>query len=238
MKTIRWIMLALTAIFTAVMIFVLPNDSTVPVHFDINGNPDRFGSKYELLIMPIILIGTVVLINYFIKKYKNQAATEIDEKKKAEFLSNAKVMNITGTIISVFFFAITTMTYYMVYSTANSNLGLPEISVTNVIGVLLGLLFIALANYMPKTRNNRNIGLRLLWSRYNDTTWTKSNRFASYIMTIAGIISLIVSLLIKGTAAGIIMMTSVTVAIILMTIYAYIVYRNERKKENEENSEE
>lgn len=232
MKTIRWITLALTVIFTAVMIFVLPNDSTVPVHFDINGNPDRFGSKYEMLIMPIILIATVVLLNYLIKKYKNQADTEIDEKKKAEFLSNAKVMNITGTITSVFLFAITTMTYYIVYSTTNSNLGLPEISVTNLIGVMLGLLFIALANYMPKTRNNRNIGLRLYWTRYNDTTWTKSNRFASYTMTIAGIISLIASLLIKGTVAGIIMIISVLVAIILMTIYAYIVYCDERKKDN------
>ena len=155
MKIIRWITLALTAIFTAVMMFVLPNDASVPVHFDINGNPDRFGSKYEMLIMPIIIIATVVFLELFIKKYKKQAENETDEKKKAEFLSNAKVMNITSIITSVFFFAITTMTYYIVYSTTFSKLGLPEISVNNVIGILLGAMFIALANYMPKTRKNR-----------------------------------------------------------------------------------
>ena len=233
MKIIRWITLALTAIFTAVMMFVLPNDATVPVHFDINGNPDRFGSKYEMLIMPIIIIATVVFLELFIKKYKKQAENETDEKKKAEFLSNAKVMNITSVITSVFFFAITTMTYYIVYSTTFSKLGLPEVSVNNVLGILLGAMFIALANYMPKTRKNRNIGLRLSWSWYNDTTWRKSNKFASYLMIIVGVICIIGSLFLKQTMAGIIMMISVIIAIALMTIYAYIVYREERKKNDE-----
>lgn len=238
MKMIRWITLGLTLLFSALMMFVLPNDAVVPVHFDINGNPDRFGSKYEMLIMPLIFIVTVVLMDCLIKKYKNQSEHEIDEKKKAEFLSNANVINITGGIISIFLFAITTMTYYIVYSTTFPNLGLPEISVINVIGVLLGLLFISLANYMPKTRKNKNIGLKLPWTWYNDTTWAKSNRFASCVMIIAGAISIIASLLINGALAGIIMMISVFSGIVLMTVYAYIVYRNERKKDCEGSDKE
>ncbi len=238
MKMIRWITLGLTLLFSALMMFVLPNDAVVPVHFDINGNPDRFGSKYEMLIMPLIFIVTVVLMDCLIKKYKNQSEHEIDEKKKAEFLSNANVMNITEGILSIFFFAITTMTYYIVYSTTFPNLGLPEISVINVIGVLLGLLFISLANYMPKTRKNKNIGFRLSWTWYNDTTWAKSNRFASCVMIIAGAISIIASLLINGALAGIIMMISVFSGIVLMTVYAYIVYRNERKKDCEGSDKE
>ena len=66
MKMIRWITLGLTLLFSALMMFVLPNDAVVPVHFDINGNPDRFGSKYEMLIMPIILIASVVLLDFYI----------------------------------------------------------------------------------------------------------------------------------------------------------------------------
>ena len=238
MKAIRWTILALTTIFTAVLMFVLPNDASVPVHFDINGNPDRFGSKYEMLIMQIIIISTVVFLYFFIKKYKKQAENETDEKKKAEFLSNAKVMNITSVITSVFFLAITVMTYYIVYSTTFENLGLPEISVINVIGVLMGAMFIVLANYMPKTRKNRNIGLRLPWSWYNDTTWKKSNRFASYLMIIVGIVCIFGSLFVNETAAGIIMMVSVVLAIALMSIYAYIVYRKERERENEATDKE
>ena len=233
MKTIRWISLALTVVFTAILMFVLPSDATVPVHFDINGDPDRFGSKYEMLIMSIIMISVVALLEFFIKKYKNQAANEDDEKKKVELLSNTKVMDITGTITSVFFFAITTMTYYIVYSNTFGNLGLPEINVVKVIAVLLGAMFIVLANYMPKTRKNRNIGLRLPWSWYNDATWRKSNKFASYIMIIVGIVCIIAALFANETVAGITMLVSVAVAIALMTIYAYIVYREERKKENE-----
>ena len=238
MKIIRWITLALTAIFTAVMMFVLPNDASIPVHFDINGNPDRFGSKYELLVIAITFLATVFFLDYMIKKYKKQADVEVDEKKKAEFLSNAKVMEITGAITSIFVFVLTTTIYYIVYSTTFPNLGLPEVSIINVIGVLLGAMFIALANYMPKTRKNRNIGLKLPWTWYNDTTWRKSNKFASYVMIIAGVISIISSLLTKGTIAGIIMMISVILGIVIMTIYAYIVYRDERNKESEGSNQE
>ena len=233
MKIIKWITLGLTAIFSAVMMIVLPNDATIPVHFDINGNPDRFGSKYELLVIAITFLATVFFLDYMIKKYKKQADVEVDEKKKAEFLSNAKVMEITGAITSIFVFALTTTIYYIVYSTTFPNLGLPEVSIINVIGVLLGAMFIALANYMPRTRKNRNIGLRLSWSWYNDTTWRKSNKFASYLMIIVGIICIIGSLLFNETVSGIIMMVSTIIAIALMTIYAYIVYREERKKDDE-----
>ena len=73
---------------------------------------------------------------------------------------------------------------------------------------------------------------------YNDTTWRKCNKFASYVMMIAGAITIISSLLVKGIVSTIIMLGSLLISIVIMMIYAYIVYRDERKKDNEGTNKE
>ena len=107
-----------------------------------------------------------------------------------------------------------------------------------VVTIFLGLMFVIMGNYMPKTRRNRTIGFRFPWTLYNENTWLRSNRFASYVMMIAGVITIIGALLFKGLAAPIIMLTSVTLSLLVIFIYAYFVYRDERKKENEGTNKE
>ena len=101
------------------------------------------------------------------------------------------------------------------------------------VGVLMGITFILLANYMPKTRNNRNIGFRFPWTWYNDTTWNKSNRFASYVIMIAGVISVICSLFVDGVIAPMIIVGSLLIMLPIIMVYAYIIYRKEKSKDNE-----
>ena len=50
---------------------------TIPTHFGINGLPDNFGEKIEIIAAPLIL-GTVGLLSYFIL----QNIHKIDPKKK------------------------------------------------------------------------------------------------------------------------------------------------------------
>ena len=229
MKKIKWILCILTVIISLGMIFVLPD--TVPVHFDINGNVDRWGGKAELLMMPIILIVCAIGFEPLKKSYVKKAEMCEDEKEKAGHLSNAKVLNITGIITLILFFVINTITLYTVYIAVYPDKNLPYIDTFKIIGILMGITFIALGNYMPKTRNNRHIGFRLSWTRYNDTTWNKSNRFASYVMMIAGVIAVISSIFINGVLSSFISVVAIIAALPIITIYAYMVYHSEKKKE-------
>ena len=54
MKIIRWIFAALTMISSIITFTMLPE--TIPVHFDFYGNPDRYGSRFEMLLLPVILV--------------------------------------------------------------------------------------------------------------------------------------------------------------------------------------
>ena len=71
MKTLKWILCILTVLSTVFMLFILPD--TVPVHFDISGAPDRWGSKFELLILPVVLIACAFTLDPMTKSYRKKA---------------------------------------------------------------------------------------------------------------------------------------------------------------------
>src|SRR6185503_11602846 len=53
-KKIIWLIIAAPAVYLAVVWNRLPEK--VAMHFDLQGNPDRFGNKSELIIMSVVLI--------------------------------------------------------------------------------------------------------------------------------------------------------------------------------------
>lgn len=235
MKILSLVFAIITLISSIIAIFMLPD--TVAVHFDQYGVVDRWGSKYEILILPAIMIVTYVVFEFLIRSYLKKIANNTDEKEAADAKTNIKVLNIVVPLINGFLMLINFAFLYSTYK-QTTNADIADIDIMKYVTMLMSILLIAMGNYMPKTRKNSNVGFRLSWTRYNDVTWTKSNRFAAYTMMIAGVISIISSLLTKGTIAGIIMMISVILGIVIMTIYAYIVYRDERNKESEESNKE
>ena len=98
----------------------------------------------------------------------------------------------------------------------------------------MGITIVILGNYMPKTRNNKSIGFRLPWTQYNDNTWNKSNRFGSYALMIAGVISAISSLFVNGILAAFLCIGSLLIALSITIVYAYIVYQEEKRKDGKE----
>ena len=234
MKTLKWILCILTVLSTLFMLFILPD--TVPVHFDISGAPDRWGSKFELLLLPVILIASAFVLGPMAKSYRKKAEETDDEKEKAEYLSNAKVLNITGIATMCLFFVMNIVTLYATYVHVSPNNNLPEFDISRAVGLIMGIMIVVLGNYMPKTRNNPNIGFLLPWTRSNDVTWNKSNKFASYVLIIAGAISTISSLFVKGVLAAFLSVLGLMISLPIIMIYAYIIYRDEKRKNDENNN--
>lgn len=236
MKIIKWILAALTLLTTVIMLFIFPD--TIPVHFDINGIADRWGSKYEMLIMPIVSLLCVLMLERMKKYYYIKADSSTNEKEKAETLSNIKVLNITTWVMALLFFVMNDITLYSSYSQAFPEKNLPEFDMINAISIVMGITFIVMGNYIPKTRKNSTIGFRFPWTMYNDITWRKSNRFASIVMMIAGAISITAAIFVKGIISTIIMLGALLLSIPVMMIYAYIVYCEERSNNDEGNNKE
>ena len=146
------------------------------------------------------------------------------------------MLNITS-VITMFLFAIMNfITLYNTYIIVYPDSTLPQLDLMRAVGVVMGIVIVLLGNYMPKTRLNSNIGFRLPWTMYNDNTWNKSNRFASYIFIVVGVIMTISSLLFESGA--IVGMVAFLIVMAIVILYAYLVYSRERRKDNEENHKE
>ena len=86
---------------------------------------------------------------------------------------------------------------------------------------------------MPKSRNNPYVGFRLPCTMYNDVTWYKCNRVGGISMMVSGVVIALSGLILSGTSAMIAFMAVVTLNILFLTVYAYLVYRKERANEKE-----
>lgn len=228
MKKLLWILTGLPLVVTAFALQFMPD--SIPVHYNIAGEIDRWGSKYESLIMPVVIIFFTVfweiLFAFYNKKLKN--ATE--EKQRAELISNVKVMRITAVCIAAF---MEVMQYISIYNACvNSDAGIEylEIDSIKVTCVLMGLVFVIIGNFLPKTKLNGTIGLRVTYSMYNDVTWSKSNRFCGFAFIIAGILTAVTSVIFNKALALILMLVYIMALVIISIIYAKKIYDEEKTK--------
>lgn len=228
MKKITWILSFLTLISTSVILQFMPDE--IPTHYDINGNIDSYGSKYLYLIIPVIIIATTAFLSFLGNKFKKTADSSDDEKTVAEANSNAKVCSIVSLAVTILFSVTLFAALYNAYISVNAGIEYLEIDELKLTTVLLGVFLIVIGNYLPKTKLNGNIGLRISYSMYNDNTWKKSNRFAAIAIMIAGALSIVTTVFVNGMLSVIMLLCYLFAAIIVIVIYAHKVYDEEVKK--------
>lgn len=89
-----------------------------------------------------------------------------------------------------------------------------------------GLLFAAIGNYMPKTRMNATIGIKIPWSYSSEANWNATHRFAGRLWFAGGILMLLGVFLPENVA--IVLMTAVLVILCaLPCFYSYRFYQRE-----------
>lgn len=119
----EWLMDMIGYIALAIMLIVLfmnwrelPNE--VPAHFDGSGNVDRWGSKWELLILP----GIGIVMHFFLMIFENFPETHnyparINESNAEVFYRNSRqTLNYMRNIINILF-------AYIVYRSVTIALG-------------------------------------------------------------------------------------------------------------------
>ena len=226
MKKIMWAISFISLAGTAVVLQFLPD--TVPMHYDMAGNIDRWGSKYENLIFPLILLAMSLLWTLLIRYYEKKADKAPYEKERTDARTNIKVLSIVGVATAAMFTVMQGFILYGAYSGAVSEAEKQTVDIGKVSCILLGILFIVLGNFMTKTRINSTICLRVSWSMYSENTWRKSNRFAAYAIIAAGIVTILLAVFIKNSFAATMMsLGALLLACIAALIYAHKVYVKE-----------
>ena len=234
MKKAIWILALVAVIGTAAVLPFLPE--TVPVHFDAAWNPDRWGSRWELLLLPVILLILAAAWKPLLKVFEKKAEESEDDKLRASVQTNAKAIGIAGISLAAMLTLVQAWLLLRVFRSASG----VEVSgdvLDRLPFIFVGLLFVVFGNIMPKTRRNGLIGFRVAWSMYNDETWRRTHRFGGSAMVAAGILVVLAAALVSPPlAVTVVLLVLVTASILVTLIYAHKVYTEE--KERSESHEE
>lgn len=223
---------AIAFVITGIALVFMPDQ--VPMHYNVSGEIDRIGSKYENYIFPAIIMAMNIFWIILIKVYDRKAEKAESDKVEKEAVSNSKILYWTAVATSIFFIGMQIMLLWIAANAAEpadtagnyDNLGKVSIIVMNV---LMGFLFIFMGNIVPKAKNNGAFGVRTKWSMANDTTWRLSNRFGGRAMIISGFVVIFL-----GFIPNMIIATYGMLVVIAVMTVACVVYSKKIYEQNKE----
>lgn len=207
-------------IITAISLFFMSD--TVPTHYNINGDIDRWGSKYENFIFPAIIIALYLFLMIYIKFYSVSNTDNIEKAK-----TNINVLYIIAIVITSALGVLQCI--FLVMAFINSeNLSI-NIDIFFIMNCILSIVYIFIGNFLPKTKHNQITGVRTSWTQKSDKNWYVANRNAGIAFVVAGIISIIESSIIGGILSTFIMILILLISFIISYIYSYITVTKKSK---------
>lgn len=90
-----------------------------------------------------------------------------------------------------------------------------------------GLLFMAIGNYMPKTKMNSTMGIKVPWAYSSEENWTATHRFAGKVWVIGGLLMLL-GVVLPESASVVLMFAAIVVLCVLPLWYSWRFYRKEK----------
>ena len=184
----------------------------VPIHWNVQGQIDRYGSRSELIIVVFALPVLIYLILL--------AVPLIDPKYKIKNMGS-KYQNIK-MLITLF---MSVLAMYIIWSVKNASLFNP-----NFIFLLLGILYAILGNYMKTIRANYFIGIRTPWTLENEAVWKATHRMGGVLWFAGGLIIVAGSLVLGQKADFIFFMVVTGIIALVPVIYSYVKFKEEEKR--------
>ena len=226
MKILKWIIALLPLAITAAVLPIMPEQ--VPMHYDINGAVDRMGSRYELFLLPVIII-LVVAVSGFTKTHYEKRTDSADGSEAKSARMNVKVLNISSFAVPVIFGALQGGVLYMTYRNATAeHVEVNSDLIVRLSVILIGIMCVIFGMIMPKTERNNVFGFRVTWSMYNETTWKKCNTFGGIVFVIIGMLMIISSAIVPAEFIIFLMLGYLLVGTVVMLVYSYKVYKAEK----------
>jgi uncharacterized membrane protein len=182
----------------------------VPMHFDSQGNVNRYGNPLELLILPGINIFVAILL-YFIPR--------IDPKRANINASMPAFRWIRFTVAAL-------MAYVFAIALATSFN--PKLDVTPLIAIGLLAMFFGMGLAMPKLKQNYMIGIRLPWTLESEDNWNRTHVFASKLWVPCSLIGIVLALIFQS-ASLFIAFGMLIVMVVWTVVYSYRIFGEEKR---------
>lgn len=182
----------------------------IPMHWNINGEIDRYGDKAELILIPFILPFLVYII--FL------VAPIIDPKNRLNKMG--KKLQSLKFLMTTF---MTVLALIIIYSAKNESMLNP-----NYLVLFVGVLYIILGNYFKTIKANYFIGIRTPWTLENETVWNETHKLSGKMWFLGGTIIVLSSLILEKNENVTLFFIITGIITLTPIIYSYFKYKQER----------
>lgn len=176
---------------------------TMATHWNMNGEPDGWSSRaFAVFGLPGILLAVNLFLPF---------ALRADPKRQ----------NMSGALVRVTVWTIPLVSLLCCGLTLARGLGY-TVRVEFWVPVFMGVLFIVIGNYLPKTKQSYTMGIKLPWTLNSEENWNRTHRLAGYLWVLGGVLFLVMSFVGWSLAAFLIILA---VMVFVPTVYSYLLYR-------------
>ncbi len=164
------LLLAAMWAFAGVVFRRLPAE--IPTHWNLAGEVDGWGPRFPAAFLaPAVATGVWLLMRF-------QASID---PRRDEVERSTPTRRLLAGILVAFMAVVEVLTLGIA-------LGWP-LDMGEAMWPLLGLLFVALGNYMPRVRPNWFLGVRTPWTLASDAVWRDTHRLAGWAFVGAGVLT-------------------------------------------------
>ena len=209
-KFVGPVLVGAMALFSLAVYPLLPE--RIPVHWGLSGDVDGWTAKWPGAFMaPALALGIWLLL---------QVLPKVDPRRR-----NYERFQETYWVLVNVIIGFIGLVHVLSLGTA---LGWP-IAVPRVILVLVGLLFVALGNYLPRLRPNWWMGIRTPWTLENDRVWRDTHRLGGKTFVVAGLLMMIAAFLPPALALAA-MVGAMLLGAGVPLVYSYVLWRREQRR--------
>ena len=195
--------LCLSPILAGILLYPrLPGQ--IPVHFNFSGDADGYAAK------PFAVFGLPLLCAVL------QAVLSLSLRADPKRANMSRFLLHLSLWITPF---ISVLCSAMMLATAlgcNANVG-------TVIPSFIGLLFVVIGNYLPKTKQSYTMGIKLPWTLNSEENWNRTHRLAGFLWVLCGAAFFLFSIL--RLLNIYLFFALIAVMVLVPTVYSYLLYR-------------
>jgi uncharacterized membrane protein len=170
---LKLLLLAVLAAAIVAGFVTIPAGASLPVHWNVAGEPDGFMPRDWALIMPAgvtLLVWAVFLV---VDRF-----ADAEQRERGAYVADVALTALTALMA-----AITVMTVLIGTGLASN--------MVQVIAVGFGLLLLVLGNAMPKSRPNMFAGIRMPSTLRSEANWAATHRLGGWLTIVGGIVLLV-----------------------------------------------
>lgn len=179
-------------------------------HWGVNNQADGYSTKaFAVFVFPFILLGIHWLCLWITSKDPGQ-------KKQSK-----KAFSMIFWMIPIVSLFVTSI----MYGIALGN----TVNISSVMFAMMGLMFMVIGNFMPKTKQNFTLGIKVIWTVNNEENWNATHRFGGKLWFFGGLFLVLASFFPVEYTIHVLLPAILLMAFIPM-VYSYFYYKKQCKE--------